>query len=151
ELRLERDDGRCVHLELVPVSLDVAVPRQPRTASAVAALAAGFIPSCESRVFPAIELHCRDRLAVLTSAYQDAAAAAARREGEIACAAPSAAQQLVQVGLFDARGTNALEARRLAASLVRLAADERLADLTPGRSLRIRLRTVALRFGRGRR
>jgi superfamily II DNA or RNA helicase len=151
ELRLERDDGRCVHSELVPISLDIAAVHRPRTASRVAALAAGFIPSCEARVFPAVDSHCRDRLAVLTSAYQNAAAAAARREREIACAAPSVAQQLVQVGLFDARGTNALEARRRAASLVRQAADDRLADLAPGGQFRIRLRTVALRFGRGRR
>jgi hypothetical protein len=133
---------------LVPVTLDVAVAHRPLAASQVAAHAAGFIPSCESRVFPAIESYCRDRLAVLTSAYQDAAAAAAVREREIACAAPSAAQRLVQVGLFDTRGTHALEDRRRAASLVRLAADERLADLAPGQPLRIRLRTVALRFGR---
>jgi superfamily II DNA or RNA helicase len=148
ELRLERDDGRCVHSELVPVSLDVAAVQRPRTASQVAELAVGFIPSCEARVFPAIESHGLARLAVLTSAYQDAAAAAARREREIACAAPSAAQHLVQVGMFDARGANALEARRRAASLARQAADDRLADLAPGRPLRIRLRTVALRFGR---
>ena len=149
EVRLERDDGRCIHRELAPVALDVAMPHRPWTSSAVAAFAADFIPSCESRVFPAIEPLCRDRLSVFTSAYQDAASAAARREREIACAAPSAAQRLVQVGLFDARGMHTLEARRRAASLVRLTADERLADLAPRRPLRIRLRTVALRFGRG--
>jgi superfamily II DNA or RNA helicase len=149
ELRLEREDGRSVHSELVPVVLDVAVQRRPHTASVLAARAAGFIPSCQSRVFAAIEAHGERRLAILRSQYQDAAVAAARREREIACATPSAAQRLVQVGLFDVRGANALEARRRAASLVRLTAGERLADLAPGQPLRIRMRTVALRFRRG--
>jgi hypothetical protein len=148
ELRLERDDGRCVHRELVPVSLDVAVAHRPRTASAVTAFAASFIPGAEARVFPVVDAYLQTRLPILMSQHQDALTAAARRERGIGSAIPSAAQRLVQVGLFDARGTRALEARRRTAARVRLDAGDRLSDLAPGQPLRIRLRTVALRLGR---
>ncbi len=107
--------------------------------------------SASARVCALAEESCRERFAVVAAEHRQAVRALAERERDIAKASPSAARRLVQVGLFDARESNALAARRRAASLALLEADDRLADLAPDAALRTTARVVAIRFGWDRR
>ena len=97
------------------------------------------------------EESCRERFAVVAERHHQTVRALTERERDIAEASPSAARRLVQVGLFDARESNALAARRKAASLALLEGDDRLADLAPDAALRTTARVVAIRFGWGER
>lgn len=147
DLSLERTDGRPVHQELLPVVMACPALRLPRAATALAQLATRFVASHASRALALVQERCRERLAMISAKHLEMAHAAARREREIAGATPSTARRLVQVGLFDAREANVLAARRRAAALALLEADERLLDLAPEFSLHTRTRLVAIRFG----
>jgi superfamily II DNA or RNA helicase len=148
EAALEREDGRRIHTELVPVAVHGDSRERVRTATAVKAAASDLIRTQGPRALAAAEASCERRFADVAARYHGAAAAAARRERAVAGVTPSVAQRLVQVGLFDSRGIQALAARRRTAALAVLEADERLADLSPHAILRSTLRIVAVRLGR---
>ena len=136
EVALERPDGWRVHTEFVPLVLDTAARPLPRRGSARSQATSAFIQAVAPAACAAAEAYCAETLAAVAEAYRRAAEVAERRERGIAGVARSAAQQLVQVGLFDSRGMQALTARRRAAALSGADADERLANLASGSALR---------------
>jgi hypothetical protein len=71
----------------------------------------------------------------------------AARERAVAAAHPSAAQPLVQAGLFDRRALNQAAARRQAVALLTRDAAARLASLEPDGPLRTDARIIAIRAG----
>ena len=149
EAALERHDGRRIHTELFPVVVELRRQKFPRTARAVTSLAVELLTHRRSHILLCVEAHCRERFAHIAAQYRHVQAAEAQREREIADTRPSAAQRLVQVGLFDSRGATAVAARRRSASQAVLDADDRLANLATAAPLRTILQVVAVRFGRG--
>ena len=149
EVGLERTDGRSVHREIVPLLIDVSRLRKPRRPRDAARLAEDVMPSHSARVCGTGRgiMSRATRRPVAEKHHQAVRAAAERETRHLAEASPSAARRLVQVGLFDARESHALAARRRAASLALLDADDRLADLAPDAALRTTARVVAIRFG----
>ena len=75
-------------------------------------------------------------------------AALAARDTAVQRALPSAAQSLVQIGLFDRRGLHVLEKRREAAALLADEADDRRAATAATGDLVERISLVGVRFGR---
>jgi hypothetical protein len=75
------------------------------------------------------------------------AEALASREKAVAAGKPSAAQPLVQAGLFDRRALNQAVARRQAVALLTREATARLASLEPDGRLWTDARIIAIRSG----
>jgi hypothetical protein len=147
EVGLERTDRRSVHRELVPLILNCSRLRMPRRSREAVVLAEEVLDTHSARLRAAAAESCRERFALIAKSYSDSVRASAQRERDIATASPSAARRLVQVGLFDARESNAMAARRRTASLALLDVDDRLADLSPDEVLRTTARVVAIRLG----
>ena len=151
ELALLHEDGRRLHAQLLPVTLEIAGEIPHRRAAQLRGTAARLLDAGEARILAEAERHGRVTVQSIRERIAAASRTAAWREQALARRAPSAAQRLVQVGLFDARGIRALASRRHNAALIRLETDERLAALAQDRPLRTRCRIVAIRFGTGRR
>ena len=122
-VQLGTADGLIAHADLVPV-----VAAEGRSDEDVRLALAAMT---RSRFDEVIEMH------------KAMAAALRRRERDIAAAAPSAASQLVQAGLFDRRAVRAADARRRAAGALLDDAGERIRALDAAERLTPSIELVA--------
>ena len=139
--------GRSHHVELVPVSVRLAPPRTGRLAREVMAWASAFIERHGGLLLEEARGHAIDSCTEAMVLVREHAEALASREKAVAAGKPSAAQPLVQAGLFDRRALNQAVARRQAVALLTREATARLASLEPDGRLWTDARIIAIRSG----
>ena len=102
-LALTGFDGNVRHTELVVLHQDWAVPASTRSCADVRAVVDAFRKSRTGATEEFLATQMAARIGALRARYATAIRAAVERERDIAAAARSTAQQLVQAGLFDPR------------------------------------------------
>jgi superfamily II DNA or RNA helicase len=111
-LALTGFDGNVHHTELVAVHQHWPVPASTRSCADVRAVLDAFRKSRTGATEAFLDAQMAARVGALRARYATAIRAALERERDVAAAARSTAQQLVQSGLFDSR-THASPAPRL--------------------------------------
>jgi ERCC4-related helicase len=143
-LTLSTERGDAVHTEVAVVHEPcAAMPAAPAQAAA-RRVVREFIETREPAVRAALVLSKASHLAEVAVSHASKVAALQRRERALMLPAPSAAQGLVQGGLFDGRAVRAQAARTRAAAALVEASEERLESLATARALRTTVELSAI-------
>lgn len=143
-LVVEHGDGQVVHQSIVPVEVDVALRRQPRTRRDARELVRELLRSHSDILQASVTQPCGES-AVAEAQVRALMAGLARRETAIADQ-PSTAVRLVQAGLFDGRAL--AEARSRAEAMTSLLADrESRLSSTGAAPLRSSIQVAAVYIG----
>jgi superfamily II DNA or RNA helicase len=118
-IRLAADDGWTAHREVAAVTIPCDVRLPHRSVAVIRAVAREWLRRFEPALRSAATSGAALRLEEAARKYADCQDALDRRERAMAAALSSAAQQIVQAGLFDHRALrHAAERRRATAALL---------------------------------
>jgi hypothetical protein len=107
DLAVRDGQGRVLHSEVVPIHASFNLKEDPHTAGVLRAHARRLLDTVARAAAPVLDAQASKRIAEVRPVHEAAISRQRQRENELAQAPPSAAQQLVQAGLFDRRAVRA--------------------------------------------
>ena len=141
---LSSETGATQYRQLVCTHVTAPADPAHRSSSGVRSMVRAFIRDREPAVASAALAMHAELLGAATSQHAAAAARLTRRDSNINAAVPSAARELVQVGLFDSRALQAPGARRHARGTLLTSPQEPTAATARNSTLATRVELVAV-------